>query len=270
LSNDPLSRRWPQVLREHVSLAFGLGFLAFLCLGWSLQAAILHLLAPDAWARALGRFVIMAGFRFYLRVLGLFDICRFDLRALDALRGQGPLIVAPNHPSLLDAVMVLSRLPNVACILKAGLLHSVLFGAGARLARYIPNDAPLAMIKRAVGELRRGGQLLIFPEGTRTTRAPVNAFQGGIGLIAARAQTPIQTVFIEADSAFLGKRWPLLRPPNFPVTYRLRLGKRFEPPKDAHLFMRELEEYFAAELSGRVSAAPSTDRNSMSQTSHER
>lgn len=202
----------------------------------------------------------MAGFRFYLGALGRIGACRFDLSALDTLRGQGPMIVAPNHPGLLDAVMVLSRLSDVACILKADLLNNVFFGPGARLARYIPNDAPLTMIKRAVGELRRGGILLIFPEGTRTAHPPVGPFQGGIGLIAARAGVPVQTVFIETDTKFLGKDWPLFRRPDLPMRFRLRLGKRFPPPQDAHRFMKELEAYFAGELSGPPSAQ--TDRAS--------
>jgi 1-acyl-sn-glycerol-3-phosphate acyltransferase len=104
------------------------------------------------------------------------------------------------------------------------------------------------MVRRAVAELRGGGQLLLFPEGTRTTRAPVNAFRGAIALIAQRAGVPVQTVFIETDSPFLGKGWPLTRRPTLPLSYRVRLGRRFEPPRDLHAFLRELELYYEAEL----------------------
>ena len=41
----------------------------------------------------------------------------------------------------------------------------------------------------------------MFPEGTRTVGAPVNAFKPGITLIAQLAQVPIQTVIIESDLA---------------------------------------------------------------------
>ena len=110
------------------------------------------------------------------------------------------------------------------------------------------NDSPRGMIREAVKDLRRGSQLLLFPEGTRTTRMPVNAFKGGIGLIAARAGAPIQTVFIETNSAFLGKTWPLFRRVALPIHYRVRLGRRFDPPGNASLFMAELEHYYVAEL----------------------
>lgn len=250
-------RRAVIATREYLALYVGLGFLAFLCICWSVFAVILHPLLPERWGRPLGRNRIMAGFRLYIATLSVMGACRFDLRALDTLRGQGPLIIAPNHPSLLDAVMVLSRLPDVACILKAELMDNVLFGAGARLARYIRNDSPRGMIRQAVEDLRRGSHLLLFPEGTRTTRPPVNVFKGSLGLIAGRAGVPIQTVFIETDSAFLGKTWPLFRRPSLPLVYRLRLGRRFDPPENVRAFMAELERYYAGELAhGPSEASP--------------
>jgi 1-acyl-sn-glycerol-3-phosphate acyltransferase len=111
------------------------------------------------------------------------------------------------------------------------------------------------MVRRAVEELRGGSQLLLFPEGTRTTRGRLNPFRGSISLIARQAGVPVQTVFIEADSAFLGKGWPLWRRPELPLRYRVRLGRRFDPPRELHGFMRELEQYCAREMAGETAAS---------------
>lgn len=238
------------------ALWYGLALLGLGSLAWSALAVPLRLLLPARAGRALGRSAIARGLRFYLGALQTVGACRFELGALDALRGAGPLILAPNHPSLLDAVLLLSRLPQAACVLKAPLADSLVFGAGARLAGYIRNDWPIGMVRRAVAELRGGGQLLLFPEGTRTTRAPVNAFRGAIALIAQRAGVPVQTVFIETDSPFLGKGWPLTRRPRLPLSYRVRLGRRFEPPRELHAFLRELEQYYEAELAVVLEPAP--------------
>lgn len=237
-----------RTLYEYVLLYLGLGYLGAICLAWTPFAIVLHPLLPVRQGRRLGRLVIMAGFRSYLRFLTLIGACRFDLAALDGLRDEGPLILAPNHPSLLDAVMVISRLPNVACILKANLMDNVFLGAGARLARYIRNDSPLRMVMGANADLAAGSHVLIFPEGTRTVRRPVNPMTSSVGLISRRAKVPVQTIFIETASPYLCKGWPLFRKPDMPVTYRVRLGRRFDPPRDAQSFMRELEDYFAAEL----------------------
>ena len=60
---------------------------------------------------------------------------------------------------------------------------------------------------------------------------------------------PVQTILIETNSAYLSKGWPLFRKPVMPIHYRVRLGRRFDPPQDGHRFITELEEYFAQELS---------------------
>lgn len=243
-------------LWAYAVLLFGLGLLGAGSLLWSLAALPLHVLLPAQRAQAIGRAAIARGFRVYLAVLEALGACRLELSALDTLRGAGPLILAPNHPSLLDAVLLLSRAPQAACVLKAPIIDGVLFGAGARLAGYIRNDSPVDMVRSSVEALRGGGQLLLFPEGTRTTRAPLNPFRGAISLIARQAGVPVQTVFIEADSAFLGKSWPLLRRPALPLRYRVRLGRRFDPPRDLHAFMRELEQYCARELQAQTEPPP--------------
>ena len=56
--------------------------------------------------------------------------------------------------------------------MKSELMRNILFGPGARLARYIRNDSPRQMVREAVADLRDGGILLLFPEGTRTARSP--------------------------------------------------------------------------------------------------
>jgi 1-acyl-sn-glycerol-3-phosphate acyltransferase len=236
-------------LRARVLLIFGLSTLAILCLLWSIIAIPLPWVVPKRHARRLGRVAITGGFSWYIDALTRLGAFRLDLSELDALRQAPPLVIAANHPCLLDAVMILSRLPNVSCILKADLWNNLLFGAGSRLAGYIRNDAPVSMIKAAVQELANGSHLLVFPEGTRTTRPPLNPLKSSVGLIAAKAGVPVQVVFIEINSSFLGKGWPLLRCPSVPIVCRVRLGRQLSAPHDVRSFMRDLEACFQTGLS---------------------
>lgn len=128
--------------------------------------------------------------------------------------------------------------------MKASLMKNVFLGAGARLAQYIRNDSARTMVRLAVNDLRDGGQLVIFPEGTRTVSPPLNAFRPGVTLIAKLAQAPIQTVFIDTDSPYLGKGWPLWRVPPLPVVFKLRLGHRFLPRQDSAALLTQLDQYF--------------------------
>lgn len=224
--------------------------LGFICLSWTVISLLLYVLLPRRLGTAAGRFGITAGFRIYAGWLTLFRAYRLDLRAIDALRGGPALILAPNHPCMIDALLILTRHSNLACVMKAEVLRNVFLGSGARLARYVCNEPPLQMIREAVADLQRGGVLLLFPEGTRSIQAPINAMKASIGVIAKQAAVAVQTLIIETDSPYLSKGWPLFRMPQLPITYRVRLGRRFEPPTDVRAFMAELERYYAAELAG--------------------
>jgi 1-acyl-sn-glycerol-3-phosphate acyltransferase len=233
---------------DYLVIYLGLAWLGILCLIWTPIALITYPLLSERCGRALGRYVIMVAFRLYLASLSWSRRFSFDLQALDALRDEPSLIIAPNHPCLLDAVMVISRLPNVACVLKAELMNNVFLGAGSRLARYIRNEPVRRMVELAIRDFGCGSHLLLFPEGTRTVSCPINPVKGSIGVISHHAQVPVQTILIETDSRYLSKGWPLFRKPPMPIHYRMRLGRRFDPPQDARRFAVELEQYFAHEL----------------------
>jgi 1-acyl-sn-glycerol-3-phosphate acyltransferase len=201
---------------------------------------------PRATGLRVGRAMIAYGYRVFWRVAAFSGMLRLDAGALDVLRGERGLIVVANHPSMLDALMLVARLPRSVCVMKASLMRNPLLGPGARLARYIRNDSAPGMILSAVRDLRAGGQLVLFPEGTRTTQPPINRFHASFTLIARRAQVPIQTVFIDTASPYLGKGWPLWRLPPLPIRFSVRLGRRFDPPQDHQVACREIEAYFAA------------------------
>lgn len=250
---DAMAERRPSAhplwaLYERLAMVVGLGSLAIICLGWLPVALLARPLLPEAVGRTLGRRFICGGFRFYLHILERLCACRFDLDELERLRDAGPLIIVANHPSLLDAVLITSRLPDAVCVMKAALMDNLLFGAAARLARYIRNDAPLEMILRSREAVQQGAHLLIFPEGTRTSAFPLDPCMPTAGLIANRAKVPVQTLLIEFSTPYLGKAWPLFRPPVLPLSCRIRLGRVFPPPGDVSAFTAELEAYFRAEL----------------------
>ena len=105
-------------------MALGLGLLSIICLAWTPFALLLNPLLSEARGKRMGRQAIRIGFRLYVRLLSLLCGCRFDLRELDELSRRGePLVVVANHPSLLDAVILVSCLPNAVCIMKAGLMR---------------------------------------------------------------------------------------------------------------------------------------------------
>lgn len=242
-------RRGPRLAYEYAAFYGFLFLLGTVFLAWSPIGAVLARLLPKRLATPLGQLVISGGFRFFLGLLRVLGLARYDLSALDALRGERRLVVAPNHPSLLDVLLVVSRLPRAVCITKARIWDNPFLGGGARLAGYIRNDAPHVLVRRAAAEVRGGANLLIFPEGTRTVRGgAVNPLKAGFALVARAAGAPVQVVLIEADTPYLRKGWSILRKPPFPLRYRVRLGPRLAVGGRTHEFARDLERLYAAEL----------------------
>jgi 1-acyl-sn-glycerol-3-phosphate acyltransferase len=237
-----------RILYEYFALYSSLTLLGIICLTWSVFALPLYFILPRDLGTAVGRRGISTGFRLYAWSLSVTGAYRLDLSAIDALKGGPPVILAPNHPSLIDALLILTRHPNIVCVMKAQLMRNVFLGSGSRLARYVRNESSRQMVKESVAHLKQGGVLLLFPEGTRTTRAPVNSLVASVGLIAKHAHVPVQTLIIETDSPFLSKGWPLFKRPSLPIRYRVRLGQRFAAKTDVTAFTAELDAYYRSQL----------------------
>ncbi len=220
-----------KIAYEYFALYTSLTLLGLICLTWSVFALPLYFILPRRIGTAVGRRGIMSGFRLYAWSLSVTRTYHLDLRAIDTLRDGPPVILAPNHPCLIDALLILTRHPNIVCVMKSALMRNVFLGSGSRLARYVPNDSSRQMVKDSVSHL-------------------INPLVGSVGLIAKHAHVPVQTLVIETDSPFLSKGWPLFRRPALPITYRVRLGKRFDPPADVPAFTAELDRYYRQALEG--------------------
>lgn len=237
---------WPTPLAWVMlqTLLLGLGLMS---LSWNLLALLLYPLLPRETGRRVGRAGIAGGYRLFWAVARASGLLRMDASALAPLADERGLIIVANHPSLLDALMLVAQLPHSACVMKASLARNPFLGPGARLARYIRNDSPRRMVREAVDDLRSGGQLVMFPEGTRTTRAPINPLQHGFAAIARRAGVPVQVVFIDSTSPYLAKGWPLWRLPPLPIEFSMRLGRRIEPGSEEFgRLVQEVERQLAA------------------------
>lgn len=236
--------------------AMGVGLLYWAVFGLLITAIglPLHSLLPRRVGERFGRSLLHHTFRVFTAYLRASGLVTGDWSAFDRLRHtRAPLIIAPNHSSLWDAVFVIARLPQPVCIMKREILANPFLGGGARLAGYIPNGETTRMIRDAADALRHGGQLLLFPEGTRTRRDSrwINPLRGGVALIAARAGVPVVPVFIRSNSRFLEKGWPLWKRPEFPVRMSVELGApvTFLPGESPKEFVLRLQAIYESELS---------------------
>lgn len=156
-----------------------------------------------------------------MRLLGLIQY-RYHFSNLKQYP-QGNIVIA-NHPSLIDAVFIFAYEKNISCLVKSALWSNFFTGDVARLAGYIPNNTPEAVLM-AAEKLRRGENLLIFPEGTRTKRAQPLHFRRGAANIAVATNMPILPIFIECKPAALGKGDKWYSIPQGGASFTLRLTR---------------------------------------------
>lgn len=214
----------------------------------------LHLILSKPKGEKLGRFCLHQLFRKFVVYLRLSDLVRADLTGLDALgKINHPFIAAPNHTSLWDVVFLIARLPSAVCVIKQCILLNPLLGGGARLAGYIANKTMARVVKDASSSLSEGGQLLLFPEGTRTGPDArwVNPMKGGCAIIAIHSNVPIYPIFIRSNTRYLQKGWPLWKRPVFPIHMKFDLGEPLyaQPGESAQELTARLAVVYEQELS---------------------
>jgi len=135
-----------------------------------------------------------------------------------------------NHPTLLDAPILLGKLSNAITIFKPALLRNPLIAPAAILAGYTSGDRGVDAIRDAAEKVAGGCSLLIFPEGTRTRPGEtLGEFKAGFALIARRAQGPIRLISIRATPGLLskGSRW--WWPQQLPARFEIELGDELPP-----------------------------------------
>jgi 1-acyl-sn-glycerol-3-phosphate acyltransferase len=168
----------------------------------------------------------------------------------DAAKWRGSVIAA-NHPSIFDAVLLLSILPEMDCIMNSRLLRDPVMSGAAKLCGYIRNDSRFSMVRGACRALSEGRNLLVFPEGTRSTAWPTGPFRHGFALAASRCAAPIRTVLIECDSDYFGRGFRFFRPAkDFPIRFRIATGPVFWPDQneDPRRLSSRIQRFFADSL----------------------
>jgi 1-acyl-sn-glycerol-3-phosphate acyltransferase len=149
----------------------------------------------------------------------------FGLRSRGAehVPAKGPVLLVANHVSFLDPPLVGGAAPRPLTFLaKAELFRVPLFGGLIRRLNAQPlrrEGGDAAALRAALRVLKRGGALLVFPEGTRGEGDILGPAKPGAGMLAVLGGAPVVPVYISGS----GRAWPrgrrFPRPANVTVTF---------------------------------------------------
>jgi len=161
--------------------------------------------------------------RVYLPALG---VCRVvAVSGLENCPRNTSFICVSNHRGRLDALLLTGVLANTAVVIKAKHAKFPMLSHLVRHCGFVSVDqasaASITAALRKCGSLLASGtNLLVFPEGARTTGARLRRFGSMAFKVAIDQGTPILPALVHPESPFMGRRLVTFFPRK-PVRYRI-------------------------------------------------
>lgn len=194
---------------------------------------------------------------------GVHALCRLyfglELRGVEHIPSDGPLVIAPNHQTFADPPLVTIPVRRPVHYMAWNRLFLIpVFGWFIRRLRAFPVDLD-ASDSRAMREmirlLRSGAAVMIFPEGGRSLDGRLAPFKDGAFRLAASLRAPVLPVTIAGGY----EAWPpsraLPKPGRITITYHAPIAA--DHTKSARDAARELADRTRAAI---ASALPEHDR----------
>jgi 1-acyl-sn-glycerol-3-phosphate acyltransferase len=127
---------------------------------------------------------------------------KFDIQK--EIRHVHSSVVVCNHLSYLDPILLISLLPRQCTIVKSTFFKVPFFGWLLRTSGYVPSmpsemlgPAMIKNLEEIKKHLAAGGNLFVFPEGTRSRDGKLAPFNKGVFGIARYCNAPLKLVFIK-------------------------------------------------------------------------
>lgn len=190
---------WRVVAKLFSFAVFGLGslFVAFVWFPFLFVLSGFSKVRFKRWARL----SVHYSMRLQVFVICALGLMRLDVKHAERLAHLKSKVLIANHPSLIDVVILFSLVPNADCIVKGGLgKNRFVFGIVRSI--YILNSRNFDDQMDAVKEsLSQGNNLIIFPEGTRSTPGESWLFKKGAARFAVGAARDVVPIYFGGNEA---------------------------------------------------------------------
>jgi 1-acyl-sn-glycerol-3-phosphate acyltransferase len=188
---------------------------------------------------------------------GLLKLCGIELevRGAEHMKPDAAYVIVANHASYMDIPALFASLPKLPQFMAKGELARIPFlGAALRAGRHVlvkrgNHAAARSSLDGAAEHLKSGAAILVFPEGTRSTRDAIGRFKTGAFRLAKLGEVQILPVGISGTRHVLPKHGRIIRPHR--VSVHIAAPLPIEQVRDTPL--NELSERIRsrlAELSG--------------------
>ncbi len=192
--------------------------------------AISLFVRDPAWRAGLAQGIVHRAFRMFVRFMAIMGVLKLEAKGAESLRNDRGVLIAANHPSLLDVVLLMSLMDRAQCVVKHQIWNNPFMRGVVKAANYIRNDDdPQKLVADCSRLLAEGNNLIIFPEGSRTVPGRPLHLQRGFANIAVRSGSGVRLVTITCVPPSLRKGEKWYRIPRAPVTFTVRVHERIDP-----------------------------------------
>ena len=188
-------------------------------------AALSAFVFPFLRSRRSGHRVVCGLWRFLVSAFLRSGLIAVSAEGLNDIRGR---IIVANHPSLIDVVVLTALAPDVYSVAKNQLRGNIFIGPIVR-AVMLSNDERILEDAREI--IDSGGNVLIFPEGTRTPlQGGYGKLHRGAAQLSIRLGVPVTPVRIEVSRRILAKGQSIFDMGEKTVEFRLTRSDDNVPP----------------------------------------
>jgi 1-acyl-sn-glycerol-3-phosphate acyltransferase len=165
------------------------------------------------------------------RLLGI----NFDVKGLENIPENEPVIFVSNHQSLIDIKLSIAAIPrNFSFISKDILFKIPLLGKYMRTSGHIgirrsDERNAYGTLSEVIKKLDSGKSIIFFPEGTRSENGELGKFKRGISMVILKSGRKVVPTAIMGSRGFLPKSSFLSNPGHRDICFRF--GKPLEFPK---------------------------------------
>ena len=186
----------------------------------------------------------------------------FKLRGTEHVPRDGALLIVSNHVGGVDPALIGAWTPRpVWFMAKIELFqrwYSRWWVTAYHAFPVVRHSPDRNALRRALGLLKRGEAVVLFPEGHRYEDGRLHRAEPGAGFIARHSQAPIVPLAITGTERVLrrGRRWPRRAPVSmtfgrpFSLPERNPDGSRVEHQASADYLMEKIAELLPLEYQG--------------------
>ena len=148
---------------------------------------------------------------------------RLEVKGADNVPKKGGVLVASNHSSFLDPVIVGVGISRATYYLtRQSLFEIPILGLLLRALHTIPIKRSMVSVstfKELIKSLHSKKAIILFPEGTRSTDGKLGQGKIGVGMLALRTDVPIVPVYIDGAINAFPKNGKWIQPKKIRVVF---------------------------------------------------